>query len=168
MQVTHLIPSQKKIFISLIGIVVLVNIILLIVRYRNDASMFDTPLQEGAVINGNLVDSDKEILFILIKPKCPTCVEYHDSIISLYQKYKSDIQFIGLCREKFWNATFIAEYHFPFIKADLDKGKMLHLAVTPQIVLVTNRTITFSQEFNTTFGNEYQRLKKYLANRYPK
>ncbi|MFZ4522053.1 MAG: hypothetical protein ACOYNC_10120 [Bacteroidales bacterium] len=159
---------RRTVFFLLIGIILIVNVILLIVRYQNDTSMFNTPLKEGTSINGKYLDSDKEILFILIKPKCPTCLQYQDSINSLYQKYINHLQFVGLCRVKFWDTAYLTKYHFPMIKADLNTGKMLHLAVTPQIVMVKNKTVTFSQEFRTNFDNEYQRLKKYLENKYPR
>jgi len=69
---------------------------------------------------------------------------------------------------KFWDSTYLKTYGFPFKKVDLTIGKLLQLAVTPQIILVNKNMVTFSQDYkNISFQNEYKRLKKYLGNKYP-
>ncbi len=96
------------------------------------------------------------------------CLLYKDSISSLYEKYNTDVQFVGLCNPKYWNSTYLKSFKFEFNEVNNEFRKSLHLAVTPQFVLVENRIVSFSFNFKNNFDDEYQRLKYYLETKYNK
>ena len=158
----------KKVFLISICILVLVNAIIFILKPKNENIKFDHPVTVGSIIKNKWSKSEKEVLFIIIKPQCHNCALYKDSICRLYDKYQDNIQFIGICNPKAWDKNFIAVFNFEFIENTIELIKTFHFVVTPQIVMLHNNKVTFSSDFSKDFKNEFNRLKIYLEAKYHK
>ena len=113
-------------------------------------------------------DSDKEVMFVFIKPHCSGCALYKDSIVDLYKKFGHKINFIGLCNPQYWDNEYLKQFGFKFVEADNELRKSLHLAITPQFILTEKQRVTFSNSFNKKHQDEYRRLKQYLETKYPR
>jgi len=160
---------KNKIIIGIsILILILINVALLIKKNQEVDKGFDVPVSIGTTLNYEWTNSKKEILFVFIKPKCGTCALYKDSINALFDKYNSIIQFKGLCNPKNWDEEYFKTYNFHFITINSEIRNALHLAFTPQFVLVENNKITFVCNFYSEFNNEFKRLKQYLEKKYTK
>jgi len=158
----------KKVFIITICILVLINAIIFILKPKNENIKFDNPVSVGSMIKNKWSKSDKEVLFIIIKPQCHNCALYRDSICKLHEKYKTNIQFIGICNPKAWDTNFLNAFNFEFLENTKDLIKTFHLVVTPQIVMLQNNEVTFSSDFKKDFKNEFNRLKIFMDEKYPK
>jgi thiol-disulfide isomerase/thioredoxin len=162
--------KNKRTFLLILFFMILglINAFIFIKRSNTKELFFEKPVSIGSIVESKSTGNNKEILFIFIRPRCHICEFYKDSIALLYNKYNKDIQFLGLCNPKFWDENYLKSYNFEFIKVDVELRRSLHLALTPQFVLVQKNRVTFSNDFNVDIQNEYTRLKKYLAVKYKK
>jgi len=115
--------------------IITINLLVLTIRFSDKQSRFSEPVPLNTKINYDWAKSQKEILFIFLKPTCPMCTPYIDSLNDLHNKYGNKIEFIGLCNPKYWNADYIAKFNFRFMKINTEMRKALHLAFTPQFVM---------------------------------
>lgn len=157
----------KRVIYSIIIVLIITNVIIFTIRYYNKEPRFNMPISVGSTVNNAFTDINKEVMFVFIKPKCAICLKYHDSINLVNNKFKSKVRIIGICNPKYWDENFIKSYNFRIIEVNNDLRNDLHLAVTPQIIMVENHKVSFSQNFNNEFQYEFDRLKKYLYSKYP-
>ena len=111
-------PNWKKIIYISIALLVLANAFLLLKRYNEKQLTFITPVAVGSVADNEHTASGKETLFVFVKPECSSCALYKDSLITLFNKYKNHVQFIGLCNPKYWDEKYLKSFGFKFIEVD--------------------------------------------------
>lgn len=159
--------TKKFYFISFILVtVIFVNLYFLYKNYQLRTLTFTHPVTEGSILKNSVLKSSKELLIVFLKPDCSSCSFFEEHIKHLYSTYNGNLDFLGLCNSKYWNAEYINGFEFEFKKVDNELRKQFHLAITPQIILVENNRITFATDFNKSFPDEFQRLTKYLQTKY--
>jgi hypothetical protein len=161
----NLLRNTKNVGILLI-ILVVINIALLYNRNLGMESGFDSPVPIGTMLNYEWTRSDKEIMFIFIKPKCGTCAIYMDSINGLFDKYSKVLQFKGLYNSAYRDSAYFGSFSFTSEPINPEMRKVLHLAFTPQFILTENSKVTFVCNFYEEFSTEFLKLKKYLNEKY--
>ena len=160
---------KNKIFIGILIIfLIVINVILIYKKNKGLEKGFDEPVTIGTTVNNEWMMSNKEILFFFVKPQCGTCALYKDSINALFDKYNSVVQFNVLYNPKNWDEDYFKTLNFKSIPINSEIRNALHLAFTPQYVLVENNKITFVCNFYNEFNNEFKRLKQYLGEKYSK
>jgi thioredoxin-related protein len=160
---------RNKLLISITLLILLaVNILLLSNRKKAVDNTFSTPVPIGTVVNYNWATSDKEIIFVFVKPTCATCALYKDSLNSLFDKYSAVLHFNGLYNPKYWEPDYFKTFKFQSLPINSEIRNALHLAFTPQFILIENNKVTFVCNFRVEFNNEFIRLKKYLREKYAK
>lgn len=158
---------RNRIFIAIcLFILLAVNVFLLYNRKKVTDKRFASPVSIGTALNYVWTKNGKEICFVFVKPTCATCALFKDSINNLSDKYSNVLQFTGLYNPKYYDAEYFKTYRFRSYPINSEMRNALHLAFTPQFVLVENDKVTFVCNFNLEFSNEFTRLKQYLKEKY--
>jgi hypothetical protein len=158
--------ENKKIAGIFLIILVVINVVLLYNRKNGTENGFDAPVPVGTTLNYQWIRSDKEIMFVFIKPKCGTCAIYKDSINDLFDKYGKVLQFKVLYNPSVRDSLYFGSFRFPSEPINPEMRKALHLAFTPQFILTENSKVTFVCNFYVEFGGEFLKLKNYLDEKY--
>jgi hypothetical protein len=160
--------ENKRYAIAFFLFLLVLNGWLLFKRYYGAEKRFDAPVTIGTNVNFDWAKADKELLFYFAKSSCGTCVLYKDSIGELFNKYNSAVEFKGLFDQKLSDSLYFKTYRFVFNPVTSEIRNSIHLAFSPQFVLIKGNKVTFVCNFYSDFGTEFIRLKQYLIDKYGK
>lgn len=160
--------KNKSIITLFFVAIIAINGVLLYKKHKGADRGFDSPVPIGTTLNYDWTKSNREALFLFIKPTCGTCALYKDSINGLFDKYNKVLQFNGVYNPKYWDMAYFKSFRFNSIPINSEIRNALHLAFTPQFVLIENNKITFVCNFYVDFKYEFIRLNHYLEAKYGK
>lgn len=163
----HIKVNYKNSFYAFLLVLLGINLFLFYNRQKKQAIEFKNPVPVGTKLAYSWAISPKPILFFYIKPTCPICIKYKNKMNGIATRFNSQINVIGLCTKNFKNIIEKSKnYQFKFYVLDIEKHNALHLAFTPQAILIENQKVLFAFNFNSIPSEEFERLNNFLGERY--